>query len=200
MTKERAMDSVKTDAKWKLVPELPTREMFIAAFDALVPAADAAACWGAMVAASPPAGAEVVGPEGPDAWLIRKGGYFYRPNCAGYTVNKADAGRYTEAEAKAEAAVEPWHMQAILADDVPGKPTPPTAEEIARRAREETASGHVEIAHDGFAGDIIGHYVTREGKRGVVVQQDDTRVVHVYGEKWLAALAKPPGETGAGQL
>ena len=38
---------------------------------------------------------------------------------------------------------------------------------------------HVEIAHDGFAGDIIGHYVTREGKRGVVVQQDGTRVVHV---------------------
>jgi hypothetical protein len=46
-------------------------------------------------------------------------------------------------------------------------------------------TGHVAIAHDGFAGDIIGHYVTREGKRGVVVQQDGTRVVHVYGEKWL---------------
>lgn len=46
-------------------------------------------------------------------------------------------------------------------------------------------SGHVSIAHDGFAGDIIGHYETREGKRGVVVQQDGTRVVHVYGEKWL---------------
>lgn len=56
-----------------------------------------------------------------------------------------------------------------------------------------TASEHTEllparravIAHDGFAGDIIGHYVTREGKRGVVIQQDGTRVVHVYGEKWL---------------
>lgn len=47
-------------------------------------------------------------------------------------------------------------------------------------------TGHVEIAHDGFSGDIIGHYVTREGKHGVVVQQDGTRVVHVYGEKWLA--------------
>jgi hypothetical protein len=52
-------------------------------------------------------------------------------------------------------------------------------------------SGHVEIAHDGFAGDIIGHYTTREGKRGVVVQQDGTRVVHVYGEKWLAASPAP---------
>lgn len=46
-------------------------------------------------------------------------------------------------------------------------------------------TGTVEIAHDGFAGDIIGHYTTREGKRGVVVQQHGTRVVHVYGEKWI---------------
>jgi len=56
--------------------------------------------------------------EGPDAWLIRKGGYFYRPNCQGYTTIKAEAGRYYEAEARREAAVEPWHMSAILADDV----------------------------------------------------------------------------------
>ncbi|HEV2502365.1 MAG TPA: hypothetical protein VGV39_04785 [Mesorhizobium sp.] len=55
-------------------------------------------------------------------------------------------------------------------------------------------SQHVEIAHDGFAGDIIGHYVTREGKRGVVVQQDGTRVVHVYGEKWLSPAALRDGD------
>lgn len=41
------------------------------------------------------------------------------------------------------------------------------------------------IEHDGFEGDVIGSYVTREGKRGVVLQQHGTRVVHVYGEKWL---------------
>lgn len=59
-----------------------------------------------------------------------------------------------------------------------------------------TPGGHVEIAHDGFAGHIIGRYETREGKRGVVVQQDGTRVVHVYGEKWLAASPSPAqGET-----
>jgi len=44
---------------------------------------------------------------------------------------------------------------------------------------------HVSIAYDEFSGDIVGHYVTREGKHGVVVQQDGTRVVHVYGKKWL---------------
>lgn len=49
--------------------------------------------------------------------------------------------------------------------------------------------GHVTFAHDGFSGDIIGHYTTREGKRGVVVQQDGTRVVHVYGEKWLSPIS-----------
>lgn len=71
----------------------------------------------------------------------------------------------------------------------------------AARAREDREalssgwrSGHVTIAHDGFAGDIIGQYTTREGKRGVVVQQDGTRVVHVYGEKWLEPT--PQGEQG----
>lgn len=32
-------------------------------------------------------------------YLIRKGGYFYRPNAQGYTVSKAEAGRYTLEEA-----------------------------------------------------------------------------------------------------
>ena len=46
----------------------------------------------------------------------------------------------------------------------------------------------VRIEHDGFEGDVIGHYQTREGKRGVVLQQHGTRVVHVYGTKWIRAL------------
>lgn len=41
------------------------------------------------------------------------------------------------------------------------------------------------IEHDGFEGTIQGRYTTREGKRGVVLQQIGTRVIHVYGEKWL---------------
>jgi len=60
------------------------------------------------------------------------------------------------------------------------------AERMQAEAKADRPTGHVEIAHDGFAGDIIGYYTTREGKRGVVVQQDGTRVVHVYGEKWLS--------------
>ncbi len=45
------------------------------------------------------------------------------------------------------------------------------------------------IEHDGFAGTVIGSYRTKEGKEGVVLQQDGTRVVHVYGRKWLKAVS-----------
>ncbi len=41
------------------------------------------------------------------------------------------------------------------------------------------------VAHDGFEGTVIGHYLTREGKPGLVLQQHGNRVVHVYGEKWF---------------
>ena len=44
------------------------------------------------------------------------------------------------------------------------------------------------IEHDGFAGHVIGYYVTDEGKEGVVLQQEGTRVVHVYGTKWLKGI------------
>lgn len=55
-------------------------------------------------------------------YLIRKGGYYYRPDCQGYTTRKVEAGRYTKAEADAEAAVEPWHMSAIHQDEIPDEP------------------------------------------------------------------------------
>jgi len=57
-------------------------------------------------------------------YLIKKGGYFYRPNCQGYTNFKFDAGRYTKEHAEAEASVEPWHMSAIHEDDVPDTQDP----------------------------------------------------------------------------
>lgn len=43
----------------------------------------------------------------------------------------------------------------------------------------------VAIEHDGFVGDIIGAYQRRDGIFGVVLQQEGTMVVHVYGEKWI---------------
>lgn len=57
-------------------------------------------------------------------WLIRKRGYFYRPNFAGYACCKAEAGRYTKAEADAEVANEPASVKAIHQDDVLARATP----------------------------------------------------------------------------
>jgi len=44
---------------------------------------------------------------------------------------------------------------------------------------------HCIIDHDCFQGEVIGYYATREGKAGAVLQQFGTKVVHVYGEKWI---------------
>jgi len=57
-------------------------------------------------------------------YLIKKGSCFYRPNKQGYTSFKFDAGRYTKADAEAEAAIEPWHMKAIHQDEVPDDTAP----------------------------------------------------------------------------
>ena len=50
------------------------------------------------------------------------------------------------------------------------------------------------IEHDGFQGTVIGHYKRLDGYEGVVMQQDGTKVVHVYGKKWLIAAPTPPQE------
>lgn len=65
----------------------------------------------------------------------------------------------------------------------------PPDEDIRRIIEERIRTGPTprtyRIEHDGFVGTRIGDYVTREGKRGVVLQQVGTRVVHVYGERWI---------------
>lgn len=41
------------------------------------------------------------------------------------------------------------------------------------------------IEFDGFKGTVIGAYKRLDGEEGVVMQQDGTKVVHVYRRKWL---------------
>lgn len=52
----------------------------------------------------------------------------------------------------------------------------------------------VTIDHDGFRGTIIGHYITREGKAGVVLQHVGSKIVHVYGEKWIVSKNEPDAD------
>lgn len=61
---------------------------------------------------------------------------------------------------------------------------------------EAVAGESYEITHDGFSGTMQGSYVTREGKRGVVLQQHGTRVVHIYGERWLIPSTHPAPAPG----
>ncbi len=57
--------------------------------------------------------------DGEPMYLIRKGGYFYRPNFCGYTTDVAAAGRYSKEDAEAEATIEPRHMSAVPAPVIP---------------------------------------------------------------------------------
>lgn len=61
-------------------------------------------------------------------YLIRKGGYFYRPNAQGYTVSKAEAGRYTLEEAISlthpNGPYGPRDGLAYMLDESPAKDTP----------------------------------------------------------------------------
>ena len=52
-------------------------------------------------------------------WLIKKRGYFYRADKAGYTAKVDEAGLYTEADAKAEARIEPEIMSAHHISEFP---------------------------------------------------------------------------------
>lgn len=86
---------------------------------------------------------------------------------------------YTTPPASAAQAA-PGAMTALTAEPQ-AVPCAPTGETFA-------------VEHDGFIGTVQGGYVTREGKRGIVLQQLGTRVVHVYGEKWLTPASSPRKE------
>lgn len=53
-------------------------------------------------------------------------------------------------------------------------------------------NARLHVKHDGFSGSVRGYYVTLEGKPGLVLQLDNTKVIHVYSSKWFEAV-KPAG-------
>lgn len=76
-------------------------------------------------------------------WLILRRGYWYRPDRAGYTRLKAAAGRYTEEEAKREAAIEPAIMQAVHQDKVPDDDAPRLIGITSQEARDAIVAAAV---------------------------------------------------------
>lgn len=94
---------------------------------------------------SPPAPARQRGRglPGQEPWVIRKRGAFYRTARAGYTINVAEAGLYTRAEAEAEARIEPNAILALPLSDFL-KPTTDAAG-AAPPAREDSLHTDAEI-------------------------------------------------------
>lgn len=62
---------------------------------------------------------------------------------------------------------------------------PTTIEELEALAKRWPLLTHLSVEHDGFKGVVIGYYITLEGKPGLVLQLDNAKVVHVYGERWF---------------
>ncbi len=113
-------------------------------------------------------------------------------------LERREAGSVRDAERIAQLREAGDRLAAAAADVHPTAPSSKSITELhgaidewdgaALTASPSDYRERVRIEHDGFEGDVIGHYQTREGKRGVVLQQHGTRVVHVYGEKWVRAL------------
>ena len=70
-----------------------------------------------------------------DKWVIRKGGYFYRPNAQGYTCYLYDAGTWTHAEALKHVNNDPFGPVTIHPYNECSKPEKlcPVDAEIAKR-------------------------------------------------------------------
>ena len=69
--------------------------------------------------------------------------------------------------------------------------TDPFIGELRKIAAHYPPGTALSVDHDGFAGAVIGYYVTREGKPGLVLQGEGTRVVHVYQTRWFKPPAAP---------
>jgi hypothetical protein len=54
---------------------------------------------------------------------------------------------------------------------------PPTMFSTGR----EMSNSVFRCKYDNFVGEVVGNYMTKEGKTGLVLQQLGTKVVHVYG-------------------
>lgn len=140
-------------------------------------------------------------------WLIRKSGYFYRPNKSGYTTSKAEAGRYNEADAKLECEIEPWHMKAIPENDWPDDPVSKDISDTVTRLRAE--NDQLRRERDAFAvfcnadqtrlvvkiaaleakRDAIRDEAFEEAAKAVEANKEDASISTLPGDYWLDQAA-----------
>ncbi len=116
---------------------------------------------------------------------------------AALSVQREAPGEAVEALRKVRSSLETELERGVITDtlwmnDSPAETIFDFIDAALSAQAEPTQVATHRIEHDGFEGTVIGTYTTREGKRGVVLQQIGTKVVHVYGEKWLATLEPKP--------
>jgi len=87
-------------------------------------------------------------------YMIRKGGYWLRENGFGYTTRKRDAGRFTKAEAEAQAQVEPMHMRAIHENDVAEDAPAATVEQLTEQIEQLKAERQALLDTDRWSSDV----------------------------------------------
>lgn len=197
-----------SESKWKLVPVEPTPEM-IEAGDVANPTAwnedtdlgfgcDVAfEVYRAMLAASPQPPA-----PGAEAAARETRGPYEARHCAGVPASVCDYGVVSLSAGIEVCRV--WKEQDARAISDLLNATPPTAEEITRRAREEAADPALAARFARLHGICERIKWVDVGKPAMADAETRKALDDLAEYLFMAgideALAKPPGETGAGQL
>ncbi|MCB5201704.1 hypothetical protein LH464_04325 [Neorhizobium sp. T786] len=123
-------------------------------------------------------------------WLIRKNGYYYRPNSQGYTCFVHEAGRYTKEDAEAERdGCDPGEITIMKAPPVP--PTDVIPEDIMREAMKIAGRLYSEVvdSDDGShsmemngAAIIIGSAMMAERERAAEICREQQRTAEASPE------------------
>ena len=115
----------------------------------------------AILAMQEPA-SEPAAASAPQNWVVRKNGYFYRPNSRGYTASILEAGRYTREEAEAHAAASSGEVTAHPASDFPA-PAPAPSEWVM--VPRQPTEAMITAGHQVMAQALIDSQDRRERQR-----------------------------------
>lgn len=128
-------------------------------------------------------------------WLIRKNGYFYRPNKSGYTLEKAAAGRYTKDDADREAAIEPHNFTVIHESEVEDTPQVVDLSAEITTLRKELAEARAENAELAHTVEFVTRWAWREDPPNAARNLSDTERLSAIKYYPLIRRAATDGET-----